>query len=197
MTDARAGEEFDKEFSDFFRDTYKSTVNHVRRLTRRHVTAEDYAQHSYLEAWRAWDIVSELLEPSRRSWVKTVAWRAALKESTAWARTDIDLDEIPVHLAPVHAPPTASVARQVELRMAWADTIRALRIALPTHQANIASLYLIGGYEYREISQLVGLSESTVRVHVHRARTALQSAHLLLNLDAVYEYEASEGVDSK
>ena len=55
------------------------------------------------------------------------------------------------------------------------DVERALA-GLPEAARTVLVLYGIEGYKYREIAELTGLAEGTVKAQIHRARKLLEAA---------------------
>lgn len=127
-------------------------------LTRRHWEAEDATQEAFLRAYRDWDRVGLMAHPG--AWVRRVAlnlavgrWRRARSEARAVLRLTPD-DEPP--------PPDPDTDRF------W-DEVR----ALPRRQAQVVALTYVDDLDSEGVADVLGISASTVRVHLARARTAL------------------------
>ena len=67
---------------------------------------------------------------------------------------------------------TASRARTTETNI---DLERAIG-ALPSHARTIFVLHEVEGYKQREIAEMTGVAEGTVKSQLHRARKLLQAA---------------------
>ncbi|WP_266362293.1 RNA polymerase sigma factor [Tellurirhabdus rosea] len=120
-------------------------------------------------------------EGSFEGWMK----RIMVNESLTYLRrhkhwlAEVNLDD---------AAPTAEAA--------WADeNIRAeelldLLAELPEGYRTVFNLYAIEGYNHAEIAEMLGITESTSKSQLHRARAYLQKQ--LTQLDAKKNYTAYE-----
>ncbi len=79
-------------------------------------------------------------------------------------------EEVPVDAASSLPPPDRSVER-AEARA----RLGAALSALPERQRVVVQLYELDGFSGPEIAELLGLSEGTVRWHLHEARKALRA----------------------
>ena len=146
-------------FEDFFRREYPALVALAAAVSRSPHTAEDLAQEAMLRARRHWDRVGAFDKPA--TWVRRVTINLSLNSRRG-------------------------VAREARTRLAWwerrepaeqpqaldADLLDALH-ALSPHQRAAVSLHYLDDRPTPEIADLLGCSESTARVHLHRGRQAL------------------------
>ena len=148
-----------REFEAFFRKEYPAMVALAAAVSRSPDTGEDLAQEAMLRARRHWDRISTFDKPG--TWVRRVTINLALNSRR-------------------------SIAREARTRLAWwerrepaeqpqpldPDLLEALR-ALSPHQRAAVSLHYLEDRSTSEIADLLGCSESTARVHLHRGRQAL------------------------
>ena len=146
-------------FEDFFRREYPAMVALAAAVSRSPHTAEDLAQEAMLRARRHWDRLSGFDKPG--TWVRRVTINLSLNSRRG-------------------------VAREARTRLAWwerhepaeqpqaldPDLLDALH-ALSPHQRAAVSLHYLEDRSTSEIADLLGCSESTARVHLHRGRQAL------------------------
>lgn len=158
-------------FEELYRDEWRGLVALAWSLTGSWAAAEELAQDAFADAYRRWDEVGALDKPG--AWVR----RAVVNRSASHgrrrgveargvarlaARTSIEADGS-------HADRTgdAGIDRVADPAF-WA----ALR-ALPDRQRACLALHYLDELPIAEIAPIVGCSEPTVRVHLHRGRRAL------------------------
>jgi RNA polymerase sigma-70 factor (ECF subfamily) len=146
-------------FDAFFLREYKPMVALATAVSGSTEAAEDIAQEAMLRARRHWDRVSAYDKP--RLWVRRVTINLAISNRRR-------------------------IASEAKARLAWwerrepaaqpepldPDLLGALR-ALPARQRAAVSLHYLEDRSTPEIADLLGCSESTARVHLHRGRIAL------------------------
>ena len=146
-------------FEDFFRREYPAMVALAAAVSRSPHTAEDLAQEAMLRARRHWERIGAFDKPG--TWVRRVTINLSLNSRRG-------------------------VAREARTRLAWwerrepaeqpqaldPDLLDALH-ALSPHQRAAVSLHYLEDRSTPEIADLLGCSESTARVHLHRGRQAL------------------------
>ena len=146
-------------FDAFFRREYKPMVALATAVSGSAEAAEDIAQEAMLRARRHWDRVGDYERP--RVWVRRVTINLAISNRRR-------------------------IASEAKARLAWwerrdpaiqpepldPELLGALR-ALPARQRAAVSLHYLEDRSTSEIADLLGCSESTARVHLHRGRLAL------------------------
>ena len=148
-----------RDFEDFFRKEFPAMVALAAAVSRSPQAGEDLAQEAMLRARRHWRRISTFDKPG--TWVRRVTINLALNSRRG-------------------------VAREARARLAWwdrhepaeqpqsldPDLLDALH-ALSPHQRAAVSLHYLEDRSTSEIADLLGCSESTARVHLHRGRQAL------------------------
>ncbi|GGM42395.1 RNA polymerase sigma factor [Microbacterium saperdae] len=137
----------------------------MRAYTQRMLNAssdvDDIVQEAFVTAWQRF---SELEDPAKvKTWLMRIVSRKAVDRIRS-LRPIVDVDDIDQE-APSHASPP----RVAEARAGVAALGAALR-ELPDAQRECWVLREIGGYSYDEISDELGISTSTARGLLARAR---------------------------
>lgn len=137
----------------------------MRAYTRRMLNAtsdvDDIVQEAFITAWQRF---SELDDPSKvKSWLMRIVSRKAVDRIRA-LRPVLDIDDMERP-----APLNTSPAQVVEARAGVAALGAALQ-ELPNAQRECWVLREMGGYSYDEIADELGISASTARGLLARAR---------------------------
>lgn len=140
----------------------------MRAYTQRMLNAssdvDDIVQEIFVTAWQRF---SELEDPAKaKTWLMRIVSRKAVDRIRS-LRPVLDFDDVD-HEAPAHASPP----RVAEVRAGVAALGAALH-ELPDAQRECWILREIGGYSYDEISDELGISTSTARGLLARARKYL------------------------
>ena len=117
--------------------------------------AADAAQSAFAELFTKWNTVR-----NPRAWLRTVAFRQMLRQPA----------EYPLD---AHSePPVLPASSFLELREQERQVLAALR-RLPLAQRQVMAL-AYDQFSYREIAEIIGKSEATVRKNIERARGAMR-----------------------
>jgi RNA polymerase sigma-70 factor (ECF subfamily) len=146
-------------FEDFFRKEYPALVALAAAVSRSPHTSEDLAQEAMLRARHHWERIGAFDKPG--TWVRRVTINLALNSRRGVAR------EARARLAwwERHEPAEQPQALDPEL-------LDALHTLSPQQRAAVA-LHYLEDRSTSDIADLLGCSESTARVHLHRGRQAL------------------------
>ncbi len=135
----------------------------ARRYAPDNATAQDVLQDSFVRILQKIDQYAGT--GSFEGWMRRVVISVALKRlDRKWVRREVSTEE---------HPDDRSVAPVALHRLATED-IMACVASLPDGYRQVFNLYAIEGYNHREISQMMGFSESTSRSQYTRARQSLQ-----------------------
>jgi RNA polymerase sigma factor (sigma-70 family) len=143
------------EYAWFFRAEFPSVLRTVFLILRDRGRAEDIAQDAFTQLYTHWRKVSRYERPE--AWVRRVAIRMALRQQKR--------DRLRAVLERSTVVPTPDHSTELDLAGAMASLS-------PTQRAVVVLYY----YEDRptaEIGEILGMSQSTVRVHLSRARRHL------------------------
>jgi RNA polymerase sigma-70 factor (sigma-E family) len=152
---SRAVSEPDEEFTTFFRSEYPSLVRTVYLVVHDRELARDIAQEAFIQLFARWRRISHYDRP--QAWVRRVAIRMAVRASKREQirpRLERELD-------------FATFPQPVDL-----DVLRAIR-DLPSSQRAAVALFYLEDRPVTEVAEILGCSEMTAKVHLHRARKRL------------------------
>ncbi len=147
----------DAEYARFFADEFTAVTRVVHGILRDVGRAEEIAQDAFLQLLLNWNKVSRYERPD--AWVRRVAIRLAMRSM----RRDRMLGVL--HL---------SLPRTIETAPRDLDVHAAIG-HLPGSQRAVIVLYYLEDRPTAEIAHILGCSEATARVHLHRARRRLAS----------------------
>lgn len=146
-------------FDVFFAGEYRRVLALAVVLCGRRTVGEELTQEAFVSAYRNWDRIAGYEDPG--SWVRRVV--ANLATSTLRRRGR----EMRA-LARWSSRP-ASTAEALETDEEFWQAVR----ELPRRQAQCIALRYLEDRSVSEIAVVLGVAESTVRVHLHVARKAL------------------------
>jgi RNA polymerase sigma-70 factor (ECF subfamily) len=126
--------------------------------------AADAAQEAFLRLWRD---PSAFRGGSLRAWLCALARNAALNELRARGRRRVREERRP----PRAVPQDPAVSADERGRLA---DVRAFVGSLPEQEESVIVLYAIEGLSQREVAQALGVSVSSVKQAVLRARAKLR-----------------------
>jgi len=146
-------------FDQLFAAEYRRVVGLAAVLCGRQTVAEELALDAVVAGFLHWERISRYDDPA--AWVRRVAvnlttsvMRRRTREARALLRTALRRE------------------RPVELQLPDPSFWEAVR-SLPARQAQCIALHYLEDRPPSEIAVLLGIAEPTVRVHLHRGRTAL------------------------
>lgn len=148
-------------FDQFYRREFPVMAALAAAVGGSRIAAEDIAQDAFMKAHDRWDVLSTYDKPG--AWVRRVTINLALntrKRVVAEAKVRMKLG-----LPPTIGPPPEPDD------VVWKAVSR-----LPKKQRAAIALFYLEDLSTREISEALGCSESTARVHLHKARTTLATS---------------------
>jgi RNA polymerase sigma-70 factor (ECF subfamily) len=145
-------------FEEAFEADYAAVVRVVAPIVGSVADAEGVTQDAFLKALTRWRTISQYDRPG--AWVRRVAIRDAVRFAERRRR---------------HAPAPAPADDTEALADQRLDLLAALR-RVPARQRACIVLHHLDGWTAAEVADALGCSEATVRVHLHRGRTALAAA---------------------
>lgn len=148
----------------------------IWRVVRNAESAEDTMQEALTIIWKKRKRILE--HPKPDALVLKICLNAAydLLRRSKHHLKNLSLENVPQ----VPATTTTEMVEQLEIRKGEAEVLSAVG-RLPRSQALCLLMRVIQGFSYREISVILGCSETTARIHVTRARKKLSHwlPHLL------------------
>lgn len=161
---------------------YQGLVNHmVRRILLRNEVAEDICQDVFLKVFSRLSAFRG--EAKLSTWIATIAYHTSITELNRMkGKKESSLEllpvtSVPVSFEPVHAFETEEVKK---ILLTMIET-------LPVHYRTILTLFYLEEFSYREIEQVTGMPEGTVKNYLYRARYLLKS-----KLEKIQQNERAE-----
>lgn len=154
-----------------FEEVYKTYRPRLRGFIRKVVSHEDIVDEVLDDVMMiVWTKVRDFEGRSKLStWVFSIAYRRALKERGQ--RIEVELpDEIE---GPDYAPDNAQQAVEA---CRIKERLKAALEELPAHQATVVRLAYFEELNYRDISEIMGCPEDTVKTRMFHARRKLKAA---------------------
>jgi RNA polymerase sigma-70 factor (ECF subfamily) len=148
-------DEFGPTFEDVFRHEYPAIVRAVAPIVGGVADAEGLAQEAFLKAFVRWRRLRHYDHPV--AWIRRVAIRDAVRAAGRRPRAS--------------SVPTTALDPGDRIAQG-ADLTRALATLSPKQRAAVV-LYHLVDWPTTDVAEAMGCSEATVRVHLHRGRTAL------------------------
>jgi len=146
------------EYEDFYRREYPAMVALAAAVSGSFAAAEDLAQEALTRAFRRWGRISTYDRPG--AWLRRVTINLALSRRRRLA------SEARLRLR-LGGPPLVELPEGDETHV-WIAVRR-----LPARQRAAIALYYLEDRSVAEIADILGCSEATIRVHLHRGRTKL------------------------
>jgi RNA polymerase sigma-70 factor (ECF subfamily) len=151
--DARAGDDLE----EFYAAHVQGLILQLYAYTGDLGTAQDVVQEAFCRALPRWSRIRTYDDPA--AWVRRVAWNLA---TSRWRRTRSALEFTRRHRESyVDGPSPDRVALVAALTR------------LPANHRRVVVLYHLADLPMSEIAEQEGVPEGTVRVWLHRGRTAL------------------------
>jgi RNA polymerase sigma-70 factor (ECF subfamily) len=146
------------DFGAFYRREYQAVATLTMVLTRNRAVAEDIAQDAFLRAHGDWDRVGQFDNPE--GWVRRVATNLAMsrfRRLRAETRALLRIGES-----------RWTTTMSVEATEFWAEVRH-----LPSRQAQVVALHYVEDRTVEDIAGILGISDGSVKTHLHRARETL------------------------
>jgi RNA polymerase sigma-70 factor (ECF subfamily) len=147
--------ERDTEFTAFFRAEYPAVVGTLFLVLHDREQARDVAQDAFIQLFARWSRISHYERPE--AWVRRVGIRMAVRAARRERRRSELERRVPVGSSP----------RPVDV-----DIVRAVRM-LPAAQRAAVALFYLEDRPVSDVASILGCSDVTARVHLHRARNRL------------------------
>lgn len=179
---ARAGHE--RAFEALVQRYRRPLLGYCRRLLLPAERAEDALQQGLLQAWLALRAGAEVREV--KPWLYRIVHNAALN---MLRRSGYNYAELHESLSGVSAD---APAEDLDRRIAVRQTLAGLA-ALPELQREALLRTAVHGRSYEEAAATLGLSESSLRGLVHRARCTLRAATTALTPTPLLSWALSAG----
>ncbi len=141
------------------------------RITLDTAEAEDVTQDALLRVWEKRDSLGHL--DSLEAYVLTVGRHLALDRSRRSEAANLSIEE-----SGTDAPDTALGPHERLERDERMARVHDIFSRLPEQQRTVMQLRDIEGKTYREVADIMGITEDNVKVTLHRARQAVRQQYL-------------------
>jgi RNA polymerase sigma-70 factor (ECF subfamily) len=142
-------------FEEAFRAEYPGVVRVVAPIVGSVADAEAVVQDAFVKAFTRWRRIGRYDRPG--AWIRRVAVRDAVRFAERNRRGGPP--------PPGDADPTEAVAAAID--------VQAALLELTPKQRACVVLHYLADWPVTRVAEAVGCREATVRVHLHRARSAL------------------------
>ena len=160
---ARSGDS--RAFERLYREHVGKVYGLCLRMTRDAALAEDCAQETFVNAWRALDRFET--RSSFSTWLHRIAVNVALGKRRKTSLPVVSTEDIEAEDDAIETEWTLETPLEVqEIETAIGN--------LPEGARDVLVLYAIYGYSHAEAAEMLGLAEGTCKAQLHRARGLLR-----------------------
>lgn len=164
----------DKAFEVLVRNYQKLVYNVIYQMSRDHDATRDLTQETFLRAYRA--LPGFQADRSFKPWLLTIARNATLNHLRRLrVMSENSLDELMESNSAMEPVARQSVEEEVEVRLSTSTLNRALD-DLPIKQKEVFVLRYQHDLPYDEIAEITGMTLSSVKSLLFRARDNLRRA---------------------
>jgi len=153
-------------FRDIYRLYNKAMFNLCLRITGNVAEAEDVLQEAFISAFRKIDSFENRY--SFGAWLRRIVINSAVnhmnKQKIDWI--DINDDKLQI------ADPEVVDIKAIDFKI---ENIKIAINKLPDGYRTVLTLYLLEGYDHKEIAEVLGISESTSKTQYIRAKKKLRT----------------------
>jgi len=158
----------------FYKQFYGPMVNICIRYTRNEEDALEVLHNGFLKVFKHLGTY-DATKASPYTWIKTIMVNSAIDFIRARQKFKNQVELKENHDA-------GSIDNEAIQRMGSAEVLQLVR-KLPTATQTVFNLYVIEGFNHREIGDILGISDGTSKWHLSEARRQLKQ--LLLTMHAV------------
>ncbi|MFE1797709.1 RNA polymerase sigma factor [Streptomyces sp. NPDC059517] len=172
-------------FDTLFRQWYRPLLAQAMFVSGgRRTVADDAVQEAFLQCWQRWH--APHLEPVRAwpAWLRTTVVREVLRLQKEAGSVGFDTDTHD------QAGPEVDLASWVDARGAYRMVLERI-VLLSDKQREVMGRCAIAGQPLGDAAKEMHIQVSTARVHLHRARQALEDVRV--QLQHLGLIDASEG----
>mgnify|MGYP001806179417 CR=1 FL=1 len=154
----------DRAFQALYKLYAKAMYNVSYRITAREEDAQDAVQESFISAYR--NIQHYRGDSAFGAWIKRIVVNRSINIIRS-RKAELWPEDEPFDIEEQSAPEVYKEDMTVE-------RIRQAIMNLPDGYRSVVSLYLLEGYDHEEIATILGISESTSKSQLNRAKARLR-----------------------
>ncbi|MDX2249881.1 MAG: RNA polymerase sigma factor [Bacteroidia bacterium] len=151
---------------ELYKKYTKAMYNVAVRITRDAMEAEDVLQEAFVRAFRS--LHSFKGDSTFGAWLKRIVINTSINHLKKRKGDFVDIDEVKIDVSE-EKPEKETFAPQWEMKQ-----VREAIMNLPEGYRLVFSLYLIEGYDHKEIGDILGISEATSKSQFSRAKKKLR-----------------------
>lgn len=161
----------------FLVDKHKNLVWHmVLRMVNQAEDAEDLCQDVFLRVFR--DIKTFRGDAKLSTWIGSIAYNVCVDYIRRKGREKVyPTDDLAPVMCEIKAPENTAVNMN---RSDLKAIVHAVIAAMPVHYRTVITLYHLDECSYREIAEITGMPEGTVKSYISRAREIIREKVLEL-----------------
>jgi len=160
-------------FDQLYKQYYQQVYNIALRYTKNHQDALDVSQETFIRVFLNIEKVD--MSSNVAAWISTIAKNQALNFLRRNRRNLVPLNEaLASEMIGEHLPRNRLSPEEHHFIHSLAQMIRRAMEKLSKKQKEIVELYYLEEMGVKEIAERMGISASTVRVHLHRATIGLR-----------------------
>jgi RNA polymerase sigma-70 factor, ECF subfamily len=152
----------------FIHEHERQILNYLWRVTGDEATAYDLTQEVFLRAWQRFETIRDYEQP--RAWLFRVATNLALTHVKRRGARAADIGELDEERGPATSDPA--------WRLAESDLVRRTLLRLSPKRRAALVLREVYGLSTAEVGATLGMSETAVRMALHRAREQFRELYL-------------------
>jgi RNA polymerase sigma factor (sigma-70 family) len=152
-------------YETLYQQYAKAMYNTSLRIVNNASDAEDVLQEAFMDAFRFLNDFN--YKSTFGAWLKRIVIN---KSINVLRKRKVDL--VDIDTTPVFETPNDEVLDEENIQLRVAEVKKAVAL-LPNGYRTVLTLYLFEGYDHEEISEIMRISESTVRTQYHRAKHKL------------------------
>ncbi len=156
------------EYERFLREHERQILNYLWRMTGDEATAYDLTQEVFLRAWQHFAAIRGYEQP--RAWLFRVATNLALSHLRRRGTRAANLSALEDERGPATSDPA--------WRLAESDLVRRTLLQLRPKRRAALVLREVYGLSAAEVGQTLGMTETAVRMALHRAREQFRDLYL-------------------
>lgn len=146
----------------------KAMFNICMRITNDYAEAEDVLQEAFVDAFRKLDTFKG--DATFGAWLKRIVINKSINHVKKRKADFVSVDNMDFG----EEPPRKLSEDEEELKLQVKQVHRAIQ-KLPDGFRVVLTLYLLEGYDHREIAEVLGITESTSKSQYNRAKKRLLS----------------------
>ena len=158
-----------RSYETLYQQYSKAMFNTSLRIVNNASDAEDVLQEAFMDAFRYLGDFN--YKSTFGAWLKRIVINKSINVLRKRKVDFVDIETSPV----ADHVPNDEVLDEEQIQLKVAEIKKAVML-LPNGYRTVLTLYLFEGYDHEEISEIMRISESTVRTQYHRAK------HKLLHL---------------